>query len=51
MAIRPLDKDYYLKQKIPQGILLGFSFSSMEIKESNGQTTQKGAVEVEWSDA
>ncbi len=34
--ICPLDTDYYLNQKIPPGILLGFSSSSNWIKKFNG---------------
>ena len=36
VKIRPLDKDYYLNQQIPPGILLGLSSSSKGIKDSNG---------------
>ena len=38
VKIRPLDKDYYLNQQIPPGILLGLSSSSKGIKDSNGHT-------------
>ncbi len=34
LTIHPLEKDYYLNQKILQGILLGLSFSPKGIKDS-----------------
>ena len=40
LEIRQLDKDYYLNQQIPPGILLGLSSSSKGIKDSNGQTAK-----------
>ena len=47
LAIRPLDKDYYLNQQIPPGILLGLSSSSKGIKDSNGHTAMGPIVKKE----
>ncbi len=38
LAIRPLDKDYYLNQKIPPRIFSVFSSSPKGINDSNGLT-------------